>query len=460
MQNLQRHPTSGVWRVRKQVPSDLRKAVGKREIIVSTGTKDHSLAKVKALPIMADIEATLAKLRNPAIDLTGMAQTFLGQLRPDAQAQQQIDLGIPFRPFRDQAGLDQALIDYAGKSEIKLTGDNFAGLRRAVQEWAWMSLDRRSPHIPGMAAPTQIDTTADPSPTLTRLYEKYVGEAKPLADTQAQHQVVIRKFIAQFGDLQIAEITKAQAIKFKDALVGQPGRSGQTLKPSTINKSLGYMVTILGYAANNKMITINPFSGVEAAGETKSERVPFDPEDLTKLFGPLLDDQSPLIRYLGLIGLFMGARINEIAQLWRGDVLVREGVQCVRFSHNRHPDQRVKTRTERIVPIHPKVIELGFLDFVRTIPEDASLFSIRRAGATTRWATYSDKCGVIDPDKVHHSLRHNFTDGCRAAGVEEAVQDRITGHNSPKMGRRYGKGYTLPVLLGELSKVKFEGFPR
>ena len=87
--------TDSVWRVRKQVPADLREKVGKREIIVSTGSKDHAQAKVLALPIMARIEAELAAMRNPAIDLSGTAQTFLGQLRPDRNGGAFIDIGLP-----------------------------------------------------------------------------------------------------------------------------------------------------------------------------------------------------------------------------------------------------------------------------------------------------------------------------------------------------------------------------
>src|ERR1700682_2741859 len=63
MENLKKNPVSGVWRVRKQVPADLRPKIGKREILITTGTKDYAEAKGRALPIMAEVEQQLSDAR-------------------------------------------------------------------------------------------------------------------------------------------------------------------------------------------------------------------------------------------------------------------------------------------------------------------------------------------------------------------------------------------------------------
>ena len=112
VQNLQKDPRSGVWRVRKQIPADVQSIIGKREILVSLQTKDYTTAKVKALPILGEIERQIAEARNQPVDLTGPAQDFLRRLRPDEKGSDLIDMGMPWRPYRDQAALDQALIQY------------------------------------------------------------------------------------------------------------------------------------------------------------------------------------------------------------------------------------------------------------------------------------------------------------------------------------------------------------
>ena len=85
------------------------------------------------------------------------------------------------------------------------------------------------------------------------------------------------------------------------------------------------------------------------------------------------------------MALFMGARMNELTQLWRDDLIIRDRIQCIRIDEV-HPNQRVKTKNRRIVPIHPEVIKLGFLKFANPIKE-GPLFGIRRAGFSTPWAT-------------------------------------------------------------------------
>src|SRR5262245_57741706 len=63
MQNLQRDPQTGLWRIRKSIPVDLRAKLGKREFLIPLGTRDSREAKIKALPLLAQIEVQIAEAR-------------------------------------------------------------------------------------------------------------------------------------------------------------------------------------------------------------------------------------------------------------------------------------------------------------------------------------------------------------------------------------------------------------
>jgi len=56
----------GVYRYRKIVPSDLRKAIGKREILKSLSTKDERMALLKAIPLDKHYDELFRKLRAEA----------------------------------------------------------------------------------------------------------------------------------------------------------------------------------------------------------------------------------------------------------------------------------------------------------------------------------------------------------------------------------------------------------
>ena len=86
--------------------------------------------------------------------------------------------------------------------------------------------------------------------------------------------------------------------------------------------------------------------------------------------GPLPSNRTkayPFWFWLPLVGYFTGARTNEIAQLDTADIREIDGHPCFDFC----PDapkafeaKRVKTEEARQVPIHPRLIELGFLEYV------------------------------------------------------------------------------------------------
>ena len=62
MSNIQKHPKSGVWRIRRAIPVAARFAFGgKREYLKSLGTKNYKEAQSKAFPILAEVHRRIDK---------------------------------------------------------------------------------------------------------------------------------------------------------------------------------------------------------------------------------------------------------------------------------------------------------------------------------------------------------------------------------------------------------------
>ena len=68
--------------------------------------------------------------------------------------------------------------------------------------------------------------------------------------------------------------------------------------------------------------------------------------------------------------------------------------------------------------------------------------------------------GITDRRKVFHSFRHGWKDAARAAGVDVAISDAITGHSMAGAGAGYGTrgnaGYPLRVLQEAVEKISFD----
>ena len=129
-----------------------------------------------------------------------------------------------------------------------------------------------------------------------------------------------------------------------------------------------------------------------------------------------------------------------------------------------HPSKSLKNiGSVRRLPLHPAVIEEGFLHYVRSLPKDGPLFPDlkpdrfgRRGGNGTktigRWVR---SLGITDKRKApNHSWRHRFKDVCRAAGIPKEIHDALTGHVSGEVGDRYGsEGYPLKRLAEAVKKL-------
>jgi integrase len=120
---------------------------------------------------------------------------------------------------------------------------------------------------------------------------------------------------------------------------------------------------------------------------------PFTLEQLKTIFGA--PEYAPGAKRDGqfwfpLIALFSGLRLNEIAQLAADDVAERDGVPVILVRPDPDAGKRVKSKAAvRVVPIHPELVRIGFLDHAAKIKEagQARLFPDLRKAAT---GYYSD----------------------------------------------------------------------
>ena len=168
-----------------------------------------------------------------------------------------------------------------------------------------------------------------------------------------------------------------------------------------------------------------------------------------------------------LIGVFAGARRNEIFFLTPHDVGMQAGVLVFRFNA---PGERGAgpQPAGRIVPVHPVLVQLGLLDFIdqrrRTHP-DERLFSEYKAGreqagvpfsrAFVQWvkataARLPDDRKHLLPDDVHFpSLRALFLAEAAKAGMSEQALRTMgaIGGDGPVGGPPQGDDLALAETL-------------
>lgn len=139
-----------------------------------------------------------------------------------------------------------------------------------------------------------------------------------------------------------------------------------------------------------------------------------------------------------------GARISEITQLRKQDVVKKDGVYCIMVT----PDAgSVKNSKYRYVPLHKQIIDMGFLDFVEkssgALFFDDSIVTKAKtprsrfvAGRISDWLR-AKKVGSPDV-QPNHGWRHRFKTLARELGLDPRVVDAIQGHATRTASDDYG----------------------
>jgi integrase len=158
-----------------------------------------------------------------------------------------------------------------------------------------------------------------------------------------------------------------------------------------------------------------------------------------------------------LMALYSGARLGELAQLLTDDVKQVDGHWVFHITEEGCTAKTTKTKgSERIVPIHSQLINLGFLDFhlERVLSEERRLFpeiiADKRgqiSGRPSKWfGKYLKKMKLKDGTRLKfHSFRHTAIDALRRAGYTNEEMSPLWGHSQPGMTARYGSEAVLTV---------------
>lgn len=326
---------------------------------------------------------------------------------------------------------------------------------------------------PEPAAPATAPADRGKGATLSEVLKAFHGERtagnRTLSEgTMGEHKVAVRMFEEFMGAaVPVRSITRADMLGYKQALLKTPNRYSlrfkgmtlpqaikanakrkepfATLDPQTINmKWLSHISTILKWASNNGYVDANPASGVrvdEGHGFKEPSRVPFSPDDLKAIFGSDLFKNPAKYgthQWALLVALYSGARSSsEIARIRLDDIYKEQEIDVINLSL-----ASKNVRSKRIVPIHPALIKLGFLDYADKLRQKGKerLFpDWEPEDKVNRWflRTYKAEVGIHDNRKVFHSFRHTLKTALARYGVNRDVSDMITGHKDQSVGGIY-----------------------
>lgn len=356
------------------------------------------------------------------------------------------------------------------------------------------------------AAPAPI-VSQEPSPFLSQAIADHLGdlERRRLAtDTITETKHTLRIFLATTCDIPVCNIKAHHARAFLDAVRWWPeratvrpqyrdlsvleiieaGKRDQVPPPSphTLNKHHQRLGAFLNSLVNSDLLAKNPLKGLKAELDTSTDLDtgrPFTAEELNAIFDPERftpwASKAPHRWWGTMLGLYTGARVNEVAQIYLDDIREVSGVWGI-FLWKSARGQKIKNKSSiRFVPLAQPLLDAGFLQFVDDMKagRHTRLFPHLPAGTkkdgtpngkgygrqlSRQFGAYVKGLG-IEKGTGFHAFRHTFSTMLAEAGVSSADIAMITGHavrsDAPVLDKHYihiAKPTTLPTRVETLAK--------
>lgn len=309
-----------------------------------------------------------------------------------------------------------------------------------------------------------------------------VGERRPLVSLTAED---FREYRDLLGKLPANASKFAQFAGKTGVQIAAAAKGNQRgLAPKTAQKYLDNAKGFLNWCVDESYLDKIPAprrSKIAKGDLSEQKRSPFTIEQLKIVFSTPqhLGCQTVGWRYrpgdivikdakywVPLLGLLTGMRLGEIVQLAVTDIKHENGIPYIDVNKEEN-DKRLKTASSaRYVPIHPALVQLGFLDFVRGFRKGGGrIFPEIKPGAdgyysnnfSKYFAIHLGKIGLTSKQLTFHSFRHNFTDSLVHVGVGDMLVKALLGHADHSVTANYGSRPPVATLYQAILKVGTAG---
>ena len=428
--------------------------------------------------VTLQVEADGTVIRDYGLDLEAEAAAYV----LEADKAEMLDGGELERqlgPLVDRLLLRRGIASVTGETRGMLLME-FArsladGMRvRARKAGGDYQPDPKSERFPEWSPPAVGPAQGTPDVSLRTIFKSWWVEAETAGlsvSTKGSYETAVEALVAFLGHDDATAISEDDVVRFKAHLASTINpRTKKPLNAGTIkNNYLAGIRRVLDWAVANRMLASNPATGItmKAARKARMRDPWFSKAEIEALLGQASaatrgrKEPTPRFearRWVPWLCAYTGARVGEMIQLRKQDVREVEGHWVLAIT----PEAiTVKGKMAREVPIHPHLVEMGFLEFVQSAPEG---FLFLWSGTDrAAWRTAKNRMVeaarkvVPDPNIApNHGWRHTFKTIGIEAGIGERVLDAICGHKPRTVGEQYG-GVTVAAKAQAMERFpKFE----
>lgn len=287
--------------------------------------------------------------------------------------------------------------------------------------------------------------------TLSVLYEKFKAYKiqtrawkEPEVQDSREYGPVIREFIEVIGNKEIHNLNFSDGEKYFEHTMER-----QDIGIGTKKRNFSRVKAFLNYGGKKHSIPniTGPLEINSSYEKIHNSYERFTTKELKALFESDAYKNNTFKKasqyWLPLLGLYTGSRIDEIASMLVEQVRKIDDVWCYFVSSMKANKGGKNQYAPRWIPIHPQVLDAGFLDYVKTVSTEGhqlifpDLGNAYRDGpskrATADFIKYRRSVGVGKEKgrstKVFHSFRSNLISELISKKTDDYTRIQLMGHS-------------------------------
>lgn len=485
----------GVFHFRFILPPAFAAACGRREIWHSLRTRDPEKAKLLAYVLNAKVSALLMSKPDPEL-VRKLLSTPAGEIKQNAldftihglkvggvQIERiELDTSTPAAFKRDQAALNAFIATHA-PTAILIDPEQ---AERDAEEAVTLKAFRDASKSPELIECIRQYLTAHVglSPASRKDYtnclNRFAVWASEVTPVQMLDRNELREYFEylswlptnyekrkakDFGGMDAKEFVRRaveSGARPKDAI----GSTTQKVQQVTLNGFFQWLIDTGIYKGDNParaLVKLTKQQRAKAAAGSGYEQ--FTSEELGKIFDPdsfLPFATRPEDYYCIQLGLYTGARLEELCQLRVDDIFDEGGFTFIRIRPDHTGDDSTETRVKttssvRNVPLAKAILETSFLEWVkaRKTAGKTRLFDLNRdhigkhsKNISRRFGEYLVSIGIkTSRRKSFHSFRSNAIDKMIKEDVSPRASEQFAGHAPVSIqGQRYSERFSNVAL--------------
>lgn len=248
----------------------------------------------------------------------------------------------------------------------------------------------------------------------------------------------------------------------------------------TVNKYLQTYSDIFEWSRQNNYIDVNIFSGLRVKQRKSTAdhvRESFTDSQVNRIIDFILSDDSTVVanpyrKWGSLIGIYTGARLNEICQLHLSDIYRIDDTWCFDLNDDGEDKHLKAAASKRRVPMHPMLIELGLPAYAQQLRDAGHhklfpqfTYCIKNGWGRQLGRWFNDRLlpdlGLKSKGHVFHSLRHTVVTKLTQNGVPNEIVKALVGHSQKGITLQvyFQSGYTISQLSEAISMLRFTNPP-